>query len=182
MLRLITMVASATMVPLGPAFAHTGVHGGTGFLAGLTHPIGSLDHALAAMAVGLLATALPRRAVVLLPLSFLASMSAGVFLAMAGASLPFVELAIAASVVGLGLAILFRGAIPPLAALALVGGSAVFHGYAHGSEMHVPTSLLPYGAGLLVATAMLHLGGMAVGAALPSGWRGACPGRARSGA
>ena len=181
MLRLVAMLATATLVPLGPAFAHTGAHGGTGFLAGLAHPVGGVDHAVAALAVGLLATALLRRAPLVLPLSFLACMTGGVLLAFAGADLPFVELAIGVSVLALGLAILFRAAIPRLAAVALVGAAGVFHGYAHGSEIPGATPHAEYAAGLLLATAVLHLGGIVLGLALRSG-RGARLQRTPSGA
>jgi urease accessory protein len=41
---------------------------------------------------------------------------------------------------------------------------AVFHGYAHGAEMHPDASALTYGIGFMAATAILH--GVGIGVAL----------------
>src|SRR3546814_15115868 len=47
--------------------------------------------------------------------------------------------------------------------MALVGAFAVFHGHAHGAEMPVAASGLAYGLGFLLATALLHGAGLALG-------------------
>jgi urease accessory protein len=91
------------------AYAHAGA--GEGFLRGLQHPLGGIDHVLAMLAVG-------------------------VFL-------------------GLRLAGPVRLLV---ASAAIVGLFAVFHGYAHGMESPA------YGAGFLIATALLH--GVGIAAAL----------------
>jgi urease accessory protein len=52
----------------------------------------------------------------------------------------------------------------PVALLAaLVGVFAVFHGYAHGTEMPETASGLTFGLGFLAATALLHGAGIGLG-------------------
>jgi urease accessory protein len=45
----------------------------------------------------------------------------------------------------------------------IVGTFALFHGHAHGAEMPHTVSGLMYGIGFMMATAMLHLSGVAIG-------------------
>jgi urease accessory protein len=145
------------------ALAHTG-HGDThGFVYGFLHPIGGLDHVLAMVAVGLFAAHLGGRAFVLVPGSFVLAMAAGGALGMAGIKLPWVEIVIALSVIVLGAAVALRVNAPVIVAMALVGLFAVFHGYAHGAEMPAAISGLAYGTGFMLATALLHAAGIAVG-------------------
>jgi urease accessory protein len=147
----------------GLALAHTGVGDAHGFAHGFMHPIGGLDHVLAMVAVGIFAWQLGGRALWAVPVTFVAVMAVGGLLGVAGVELPFVELAIALSVVVLGAAVAI-GVRPPLAvAMGLAGVFALFHGYAHGAEMPVDASGLAYGAGFMLATALLHLAGLAVG-------------------
>jgi urease accessory protein len=49
--------------------------------------------------------------------------------------------------------------IPLSFILAVVGGFAVFHGYAHGMEMHHANGLITYALGFVVATMLLHITG-----------------------
>ena len=84
--------------------------------------------------------------------------------------LPFAEVGIALSVIVLGLAVTLRLNLPELAAMALVGFFAVFHGHVHGAEMPAAASGLAYAAGFVGATAMLHAGG--IGAGLVAGREG----------
>lgn len=146
-----------------PAAAHVG-HGEThGLMHGFAHPIGGADHMLAMVAVGMLAAILGGRALWLVPASFMAMMAAGAGLAMAGFSLPFVELGISLSVIALGLAVALQLPLPVVAAMGVAGFFAVFHGFAHGAEMPIDASGASYAAGFLAATALLHLLGIAIG-------------------
>lgn len=157
---------AATLISLATptlAFAHTGHGDAHGFAHGFMHPVGGLDHVLAMVAVGLLAATLGGRALWLLPASFVAVMAAGGMLGIAGINVPFVETGIALSVIVFGLAVAFRMPLPVLAGMALVGFFAVFHGFAHGAEMPPHTSSLAYAGGFLLATALLHGVGIAVG-------------------
>jgi urease accessory protein len=145
------------------AFAHTGLGDAHGFTQGFLHPVGGLDHVLAMVTVGLLAATLGGRALWLLPASFVAVMALGGALGSAGVNVPFVETGIALSVVIFGLAVAFRTPLPVLAGMALVGFFAIFHGWAHGAEMPTNASGLAYAGGFLLATALVHGVGIAVG-------------------
>jgi urease accessory protein len=52
----------------------------------------------------------------------------------------------------------------------LVALFAFFHGHAHATEMAASGSLMPVASGFLLATAVLHAGGILIGVALAS-WR-----------
>ena len=152
------LVASAT-----PAFAHPGHLAVFGFGDGFVHPLGGLDHVLAMVAVGLLASQIGGRALWALPAAFLSMMAVGFALGLSGSGLPFVELAIAMSLVAFGTAVGFRLGPPVAVASMLVGAFAVFHGHAHGAEIPANAAALSYGAGFLGATALLHGVGLALG-------------------
>jgi urease accessory protein len=66
-------------------------------------------------------------------------------------------------VIVLGLSIASRLPLPTLIAMALVGLFAVFHGHAHGIEMPQDVSASAYAAGFMLATALLHCAGIALG-------------------
>ena len=127
-------LALATIAVPTVASAHPG-HEGAGFVHGLLHPLGGLDHILAMVAVGLFAARLGGRALWLVPASFVTAMALAGAAGMAGFALPYVEAGIALSILVLGAAIAFETTMPVAAAMALVAFFAVFHGYAHGAEM-----------------------------------------------
>jgi urease accessory protein len=152
------------------AFAHTG-HGDThGFMAGFSHPIGGLDHILAMVLVGVFAWQLGGRALWLVPATFVLVMAVGGGLGVMGVDVPFVELGIALSIVVLG-AVVAAGVKAPVAvAMGIVGLFAIFHGHAHGAEMPETAGGLAYAAGFMLATALLHGAGIAIGFLV--GWVG----------
>lgn len=149
-----------------PASAHVGTGEAHGFMHGLAHPIGGLDHVLAMVAVGLLAANLGGRAMWLVPAAFVLMMAGGGALAMSHVDMPYVEFGIASSVVVLGLAVALRLPLPTVAAMALVGFFAIFHGFAHGAEMPAGASGAGYAAGFMLATALLHAIGIGIGLAI----------------
>ena len=151
-----------TAILAGPAVAHTGVGAHDGLLSGVLHPLTGLDHLIAMVAVGLWAAQLGRPGIWLLPLCFPVLMAAGAALGMAGVALPASECVIALSALVLGFAVAMGLRAPVWTATALVGLFAVFHGYAHGAEAP-GTGALPYAAGFLGATALLHGAGVALG-------------------
>jgi urease accessory protein len=161
-LRAVSALLATALLPAS-AFAHTGVGAAGGFGHGFMHPIGGLDHILAMVAVGMFAARLGGRALWLVPAAFVGMMAMGGLAGVSGVSLAFVEIGIAASVLVLGLAVAFRWSLPVAAAMALVGFFAVFHGHAHGSEMPASASGLAYGLGFMLATALLHAAGIALG-------------------
>lgn len=102
-------VGLVTLATASPAVAH--IVSGTlasGFNAGFMHPWLGLDHLLAMVAVGLLAVrAESKRALLLIPAGFVFGMLLGGFAAYVALPVPSVELAIATSVIVLGLALAF---------------------------------------------------------------------------
>ncbi len=159
-MRLLLALAILALSP-GLASAHTGIAHGAGFFHGIAHPIGGLDHVLAMLAVGVFAFVLGGRALWLVPLSFVGAMVAGFVLGSAQIELPFVELAIALSIVAIGGATSLGRPVSVRAAMALVGAFAVFHGHAHGAEMAESADGFTYALGFVTATALLHLAGIA---------------------
>ena len=158
-LALFGLLAYVAILPV--AEAHTFGSQGAGLIAGLTHPFVGLDHLLAMIAVGIWAGQLGGRAVWLIPLTFVSVMAAAATLASFGLLLPLMEPAIACSVLVLGLLIAGSVRLPTSVGALLVSLFAVFHGYAHGLELPQAGSPILYGAGFLLATALLH--GLGIG-------------------
>ena len=160
-----SLIIAAALAPA--ALAHPGhdelaaVHP---FIAGLTHPIGGLDHILAMVAVGLWGAQRGGAALWAWPLSFVAIMLAGGALGLSGIELPAIEPAIAASIVVLGLMVAFRVTVPVIGGAALIAAFALFHGNAHGLEAPAGSATL-YAAGFTLSTASLHAVGLALGLA-----------------
>jgi urease accessory protein len=143
------------------AFAHAGV--GTHDLAnGFLHPVGGLDHVLAMVAVGVFAFVLGGRALWLVPLSFVGMMAMGFVLGTNGITLPHAELAIALSSIVIGGVAAVGRRMPVVAAMALVGGFATFHGWAHGTEIPSNAGAVTFALGFVTATALLHAAGIAL--------------------
>lgn len=143
-----------------PAGAHTGLGDAHTFTAGVLHPFTGLDHLLAAFAVGLWATLSGARRPLVLPVAFVVTMAVAALVGASGVRLPYVEPALAATVVALGLMIALTVRTSTAVGAALVAVFAAVHGYAHGAEGGASA---PYLAGLVVATALLHLAGVAAG-------------------
>lgn len=161
----------ATLVALWlstvPALAHVGVGPVDTLGHGFMHPLSGIDHILAMVAVGLYAAGLGGRALWLVPSAFVGTMILGGLLGYLGFPLPLVETGIGLSVVVMGLAIALGVRLPTVAAMALVGLFALFHGHAHGTEgMGLGVAFLPYAAGFVIATASLHMAGIALGLGL----------------
>jgi len=148
-----------------PAFAHSGAEPHMhGFVAGLAHPLGGLDHMLAMIAVGIWSALAAERRVWIVPAVFVAAMLAGAGVAQAGVALPAVETAIAMSVVLLGALIAAGVRLPVGAGAAMIALFAIFHGHAHGSE--ATGTVASYMAGFAITTAVLHVSGIALGRAI----------------
>ena len=162
--RFLLSIGTFALVISLPAIAQAHVgHGETvGFLHGLEHPIGGLDHILAMLAVGLWAAQLGGHAVWSVPLTFVSVMALGGVLGIAGVPVPFVEQSIIASDLIFGGLVLMATRLPLAVSISIVGLLAVFHGYAHGEEMPKNAAALEYAAGFMVATAALHLSGVGI--------------------
>ena len=75
--RTAASAALALAALAGPAAAHTGLGGGSGFASGFLHPLLGADHVVAMVAVGLWGAFLGRPALWLLPVIFPLVMAAG---------------------------------------------------------------------------------------------------------
>ena len=164
-MRIGLTTAALTLIPTA-AFAHPGIGDAHGFVAGFAHPLGGLDHILAMVTVGIFAWQLGGRALWLVPATFVLAMAAGGALGMAGVPVPFVELGIAISVIVLGAIVAFARKAPVAIAVGIVGLFAIFHGHAHGTEMPLDATSGAYAAGFMLATALLHVAGIALGFAI----------------
>ena len=150
------------------ASAHIGVdnHAHLGFWTGFVHPLTGMDHMAAMLSVGLWTALVARRGGSELlwgPLVFVCVLLEGALLGMQGVTLPAVEPMIAASLVMLGLLVLTRLRMPVALGGALVGVFALFHGLAHGSELATSAEANATLAGMVCATLLLHLAGLATG-------------------
>jgi urease accessory protein len=148
--------------------------------AGFAHPFLGLDHMLAMIAVGLWSALAGGLARWMWPASFVALMTSGYALGLGGAPLPWIDHAVLASLVALGLSVALAVRLPPALGALVVGLFALFHGHAHGAEAPLGDPWL-YAVGVLLATATLHGIGLALGS-LPLGAWGRVPARVLGGA
>jgi urease accessory protein len=156
-LTLLSLLAASSSV-----LAHPGDHAG-GLAHGFAHPFLGLDHLLAMVIVGLWAVRAAKR-VWLLPAVFATFMAVGA--ALGSLPLPYVEPMILLSVLVFGLATVLAKRLPlPLGAV-LVAVFALYHGHAHFTEMP-DTSTVGFLAGMLLATALLHLLGVGIALLAP---------------
>ena len=162
MIRRFILSLTALALSTAPAFAHLNPEEHGSFMAGFSHPLFGLDHILVMVAVGLWASQIGGRALWLVPAAFVGTMAFGFGLAVAGVDLPFVEPAILASVVALGLLVAMAARFDTVASAALVAAFALFHGHAHGGELGA-AGAASFGIGFVVATALLHAAGIAIG-------------------
>ena len=155
-----------------PSIAQAHSEGGVvgGFITGFLHPLTGMDHIAAMVAVGIWGAFLGAPAMWLLPVIFPLVMAFGGALGILGIPLPGVEVAIALSGVVLGLMIVFTVRPPLWIAALLVGFFATFHGYAHGVELPQAANAVTYAVGFVVATGLLHVGGIAVGLMIRWPW------------
>ena len=167
MLKRLSLAAAAFIAAAAPAFAHLDPAEHGSLMAGFSHPLFGADHILVMVSVGLWAAQIAhgeasRRALWIVPSAFVGTMAVGFMLALAGVSLPFVEPAILASVIALGLLVAMAVRMPTAVCAVIVGLFALFHGHAHGGEMG-SAGALQFGIGFMIATALLHVAGIALG-------------------
>lgn len=157
------LIAASSLASLaGAAQAHTG-YGTQIFMQGLVHPL-SLDHLLVMVAVGLWSvSALPRNKAWQGPTTFMLGLLVSAFMGAMGFIVPYLEHAVALSVVLFGLMLMAsRTSLPTGLGLGLVAAAASLHGLAHGAE--TPASgAAGYAIGFLATTAALHFGGVFTG-------------------
>jgi len=145
------------------AEAHTGGGLSGGFSSGFMHPILGWDHVIAMVAVGIWGAFLGGRAIWILPVTFPLVMAVGGAMGIVGVPVPSVETGIALSAIALGSMVAFAARPPIWVAALIVGIFAIFHGYAHGTELPNAANPLAYSLGFVFSTGLLHLSGIALG-------------------
>lgn len=135
-----------------------------GFVNGMMHPISGWDHVLAMVAVGLWAASFAGKTRWAMPAAFVLMMMLGFAFGAQGGHIPMMEQGIAASVLIIGLAAAWAKRIPAAAAIVVVGAFALFHGVAHGAELH--GNAWQFGLGFAISTVALHIAGLLAGTAL----------------
>jgi urease accessory protein len=162
---------AAALIMLGQgAQAHLLSGEAAGFISGLQHPVSGSDHVLAMVSVGIWGAQLGEPAIWLLPVTFPVMMALGGLLGFMGVPLPGTEIGIALSMVVLGAAVMLEAKPRLPIMLAIVAFFAIFHGYAHGTELPAGDSALLYSLGFVVATGLLHIVGIAIGEIHRWGW------------
>jgi urease accessory protein len=162
MMRLILICIALTGALVSPAFAHTGLGQTNSFASGVAHPLYGADHILVMITVGLWGVLAGGRAIWVWPMAFAGTMLAGFAAATFGLQVPFVEPAIASSIIILGLLVALAIKAPIWLGATIAGLFAFFHGHVHGTEV-TAVGLIPYAAGFALATAALHVAGIGLG-------------------
>lgn len=152
----ILALAVAVFAFASAAQAHSALYMTGGAEAGFAHPLSGLDHLLTMIAVGVWAGLLGGCARWLVPAAFVVVMGIGAVLGANGIVFPGVETVIIVSLIATGTLIAARAQVSPAVAMALVGGFALFHGQAHGTEMPAIAAPVAYGIGFTAATVVLH--------------------------
>jgi len=139
------------------------------FVTGFLHPLSGMDHLAAMVSVGVWSALAARRAGPELlwgPVGFAYMLLVGALLGLQGVTVSSVEPMIAASLLVTGLLVVSRLRVPGIAAAAMVGVFAIFHGLAHGYELAGSPDATQTLVGMLTATVLLHVAGLGLGWAL----------------
>lgn len=145
------------------AMAHPGHEPLKTFAGGMLHPLTGLDHLLAMLAIGVWARQLGGRSLWIVPTAFVVCLAIGAILGAQPFAIGPAELMIGLSVLTLGVLIARAQRLPLALCVGISGTFALFHGYAHGSEMPVSGSSLTFAAGFMTMTIALHLAGVGIG-------------------
>ena len=157
------LITSFLLFILFSALAHAHTVGGTGFLAGLAHPVLGFDHFLAMVSVGIWSAQLGGRFIWSVPTTFVSFMIIGAIMGMMGIDLPLIEVGIAISVMLLGIAIAGEKFFSPKIGSLFVAIFGIFHGHAHGVEMPTIANPYLYALGFVLGTSFIHLLGVFLG-------------------
>ncbi len=144
------------------AYAHS-IGEAKSFTGGFMHPLLGPDHLLAMLSVGIISALIGGWAILWVPGAFVTAMIIGGTLGVLGINMPHMEVAIAVSVLLLGLGITRPKQFPIWITICVVALFGIFHGNAHGVEM--PRAAVPvfFTLGFIFATALVHLTGVGIG-------------------
>lgn len=130
-----------------------------GFSEGFFHPLTGIDHMLAMLLVGVW-SAMNTRRWWLAPITFAVLLLVGALIGAQGIAFGATEYVIMASLLIIGLMVALQWRSQPMLGAVIVGVIALFHGFAHGGELSNSPSAL---AGMVCATALLHIVGLGIG-------------------
>lgn len=122
-----------------PATAHHAFGGETpenffqGFLSGLAHPIIGIDHFAFILSIGLIAASLVSGIWIII--SFLLAAMLGTGIHLISLNLPIAEVAIALSVITIGILLVLKKQLPLTVLIGLASIAGLFHGYAYGESI-----------------------------------------------
>ncbi len=122
-----------------PATAHHAFGGETpenffqGFLSGLAHPIIGIDHFAFVLSIGLIAASLVSGIWIII--SFLLAAMLGTGIHLMSLNLPIPEIAIALSVITIGILLVLKKQLPLTVLIGLASIAGLFHGYAYGESI-----------------------------------------------
>jgi len=148
----IYIILLVTLIP-SIVFAH-GSHG-SGIMAGFTHPILGIDHAVAILGAGFLSYLIDKSKSILIFVPFLLAMIVGGFLGIEKEATFFIEKIIAASVAIIGFFILLNKELNQYLMLVALGIFGFFHGFAHGAEMPDAMNSIVYIAGYSLGSILM---------------------------
>jgi urease accessory protein len=157
-------VLCTMLAPAAAAHTQDAAHGHT-FLQGVLHPLTGFDHALAMVAIGIFAFMRGGPALWALPLAFVGGMTAGILSPVEHGAAPFIEIAIASSLLIVGALLAFQARLPLWLAIGLVVMAGGAHGAAHSLEGSA-VQFTQFAGGALATTTLLHLVGACVGLTL----------------
>lgn len=154
------LLALAALAASTSAFAHPGHGLETGFATGFMHPLTGWDHLLVMLALGIWAARRPAAQGWQLPVLFVGVMALAATLAMTWLPISLAETLVAASVLVMGVLLVSKLQVNRTLQIGVVSLAAAAHSYMHGLELGSQWSAL---AGMVVATASLHLLGWLLG-------------------
>jgi urease accessory protein len=134
-----------------------------GLTSGLRRPFSRWDYIFGTIAAGIWGAQLGAPAIWLLPVIFVIMMVLGGMLGFVGVRLPRVQPGIALSVIVFAVAILSEAEPELWIAAAIVGLFAIFHGYAHGTELPPGGDGLFFSLGFALTTVGLLAIGIGIG-------------------
>jgi urease accessory protein len=135
----------------------------SGFMSGFMHPVLGSDHLIAMLSVGIISSQIGGRAIWTVPSTFVCMMVVGGIVGFSGVIIPYTEYILSFSVFALGMSIALTRSLPTPLIFALVALFGSFHGYAHGVEMPSVVRAVPYAAGFVISTALIHIAGVCIG-------------------
>ncbi len=159
-MKYLVILSSIISITSLPVDAHTRVGTVHGLLDGFIHPLIGLDHFLVMIAMGFLAVKQGGQSLWLIPMSFLAFMILGAELQHHGFFLDAVELWVTLSVLVSGWIVWRKERFSPVLAVATSATFAVYHGFAHATELTGSANLVVYTLGFLTTTSLLMLVGI----------------------